>query len=242
MRVAGRVGHHCEVDVVELAEAQEFRLAGKELQLALLPELVAVLDLDVLLRRHGDEGDAAAEGVEDAGRLKTHANAEHHSDLRVVPAGVGRARGGVGVGVSGHEQRIELTHDADGGAGARAAFELALDAGDGDAGAALHSHLAHDAVDDGGRLLLAEAGLRVLEDGLGYANELLAAAVDLLGDAALQVFTGRHGGTPSVVNALMLWRAGRAVKGKPINRQLGLHFATLGRTSETFPGGSTIGS
>ncbi len=204
--------HHREVDVVELAEPQELGLPREKPQLALLPELVAVLDLDVLLCRDGDEGDAAAEGIEDAGGLEAHADAEHHGDLGVVPAGVRRARRGVGVWVAGHEQRIELAHDADGGAGAGAAVELPLDAGDGDARAALHAHLAHDAVDDGGRLLLAEAGLRVLEDGLRDADQLLAAAIDLLGDGPLEVITSRHGDTPSVVDGLMLWRARRAVK------------------------------
>ena len=108
------MGHHGDVHVVHDAELDELRLASQELELALAPKFVAVLDLDELLGRDGEERHAACQVFEHAGRLKAHGNGEQRTDLRVMPAGVDGVGLGVGKRVAGNDERVELSEHSDG--------------------------------------------------------------------------------------------------------------------------------
>ena len=73
-----------------------------------------VLDLDVLLGRHGEEDDPPGQLGEDARFEQAEAGAEHAADLGVVAAGVDRARDRIGLRVVRHAERVELAEDRDG--------------------------------------------------------------------------------------------------------------------------------
>ena len=133
--------------------------------------------------------------------LKSGGDAEHHPNLAVVAAGVGRAGVGVGVGMAEHDERVQFAHDADGRAGA-AALQYALEPGYADAVLVGYVHGLEVFGHQLGRLELAEAGFRVVEYGLGDADEFIAAPVDFGLRPGLEFVRGRHGGSWNVVGSL----------------------------------------
>src|SRR5262249_58553330 len=66
------------------------------------------LEIAALLRRHGEEHDAPAQLLERAGVVEGHRRAEHPRDWRIVAAGVGSARHGIGLGMAADDERVEL--------------------------------------------------------------------------------------------------------------------------------------
>ena len=57
---AGGMYHHCQVNVIKLAQLDKFGFAAQELNLAVAPQGVPVLNFDVFLRRHRNQCDSAA--------------------------------------------------------------------------------------------------------------------------------------------------------------------------------------
>ena len=85
------VDHHRQVDVVEVAEAQQLALAAEELQAARPDLLESPLEVAALLGRHREEHDPAGEVLQRPALDQTERGAEESRHLRVVAAGVGRA-------------------------------------------------------------------------------------------------------------------------------------------------------
>ena len=192
LRVPGSrdgVGHHGHVNVVQLAQPDELGLAAQELNAARPAQLVPVLDLDVLLGGHGEQGDAARQGLHDPRGLQAHGRRDHRADLAVVAAGVGRARGRVGVGVAGHDQGVELAHDGHGGA-SPPGVQHRSGTSQRDAPLDRNAQRGQLVGDDPCRALLPESGLRVIEDVLRYPHGLTAPAVDLRAGEGLQLISG----------------------------------------------------
>ena len=109
----GAVLHDADVDIIKLAEANEFLLSAEEPELSLFPEFVAIGDLHILLGRNAHEDDVAVELLHQAGVVQRVGDRRDGSELRVVAAGVDGAGRRIGVGMVGHQDRVELTHDGD---------------------------------------------------------------------------------------------------------------------------------
>ena len=173
-----RVGHHRQVDVVQRTETYELRLPSQKLDLPRTPQLVTVLYVDILLGRHGHERDASREVSQDAGRLEPDGHTQHHADLGMVPAGVGRSSLRVLERVPRDPQRVQLAHDPDRRA-RRAALQGRLQAGQGDTLLVPDAVAAEAVRDQAGGLPLQEPGLRAPEDGLGRADQIVPVTIDL---------------------------------------------------------------
>mgnify|MGYP003707750689 CR=1 FL=1 len=65
----GRMDHHRHVHVVQGTSLNELRLASQKLDPALPPQLIPVLDIDVLLGWDGYERDPPRQVLDDAGVL-----------------------------------------------------------------------------------------------------------------------------------------------------------------------------
>ena len=190
--VAGGVHHHRQVDVVELAKPDHLRFAAEKFNLALLPQPVPVFDFDVFLGGDSHEHQAAAEGGEHVRLHQGHGGPQHHGYLAMVPAGVGRSRLRVGMGVLVHDQRVQLSQDGQGGA-CRASNQVGADPGDGQPRPERNAHLGEGPGHQVCSLGLAEPRLRVFQDGLGQADDFVGPVIDFLEDPPLQVFFGRRG-------------------------------------------------
>src|SRR5207253_7345176 len=75
--VRADMDHHRHVDVVEMALGDEFGLAQEELDLALFLAAQALLDIDELLGRDGEEYELAGEMLGRADGGEAHRDAEH---------------------------------------------------------------------------------------------------------------------------------------------------------------------
>ena len=165
--LAVRVAADADVDVLHVAEADELLLATEELELLLLPEVVPVVDLEVLLGGDGEEGDVAVEFAHDV--VEAEASAEHRRHLGVVTAAVGCAGDGVALGVVGDADRVELTDDADDGP-LPLLLEVRLRARDPYLGLVGPAHLLVLLLRELGGLPLLEAELGLLPDRLADAR------------------------------------------------------------------------
>ena len=106
-----RVDHHGQVHVVKVSQPQELGLAFQEFELP-QPRLVdPPLDIAVLLGGDGEEDDAPGQGPHRLRLDEPHGRSEQAGDLRVVAAGVGRARCRIGEGMVAHDQPVELTQE-----------------------------------------------------------------------------------------------------------------------------------
>ena len=176
--VARGVGHHGDVHVVQGPGTDELGLASEKLNPALPSQVVAILYLDVLLGGHGHQGDAPGEVLQDSRGHEARRDPQHHADLAVVAAGVGRVGIGVRMGMADNLEGVQLAHDGYGGAGG-APVQHPLQTGDGDAALVRDAHVPKSLGHQPGGLLLAEARLRVGEDRLGGPDKLVAAPVYL---------------------------------------------------------------
>ena len=120
------------IHVVQGPGTDELGFASEELNPALPSQLVAVLYLDVLLSRDRHQGDAPGEVLQDSRRHEARRDPQHHADLAVVAAGVGRVGIGVRVGMADNLEGVQLAHDGYGRAGG-APVQHPLQTGDGDA-------------------------------------------------------------------------------------------------------------
>jgi len=184
-RLRLRVHHHGDVDVVEVADLDQFLLAAQVGDLASVGQPEPVLDLQELLGRRAEEVDLAGERARHTRAHQADGGAQHARHLDVVAALVRGAGDGVAHGRVSSHHRIELAHDADGRPLGRA-LEHAVDAGDGQA-------LAHRQAQPGKRVThhfrgldLFVAQLGVVEHGLGDADDVIAAPVDFGAHSLLQ--------------------------------------------------------
>ena len=183
-----------EVDVVEVAEAQQLRLAAEELDAARPRLLHAPLHVAVLLGGHREEDHAAGQVLEGARLEQAHRGAEQPRDLRVVAARVRGARLRIGHRMAGHHQAVELAEQGEGRAvlGAR---RLGAHAGQGQPAARLEAELAEGLLDQPRGLELLEAELGLAPDALAERDDALRVAVDggadgLLEDSVVWSVTG----------------------------------------------------
>src|SRR5919106_2581870 len=79
--VAGGVHHHGQVNVIELTQLDQFRLAAQELDFTFPSQAVPVLNLDVLFGGHGHQYDATAEVRQYVRMHQSYGGAHHHADL-----------------------------------------------------------------------------------------------------------------------------------------------------------------
>ena len=117
-------------------------LPKQELDLAALLAAQALLDIDELLGRDGEEDQFAGEVLGGADRREAHRDPEHAGDLGVVAAAVRRAGVRIGERMVGGPQAVEFADDGEARARALAA-QAALDPGQGQAGLRLEPERAH---------------------------------------------------------------------------------------------------
>ena len=103
LRPRGRVDHHGQVHVVEVAETHELGLAPEELELARAGLIHPPLDVAVLLGGHGEKHNTSREMIGRVGVEQPHGGAEEAGHLGVVTARVGRPRLAIGEGMAGHD-------------------------------------------------------------------------------------------------------------------------------------------
>ncbi len=107
-----------------------------------------------------------------------HRRAEHSRDLRIVPAGVGRAGLRIRHRMAHHHEGVELAEERQGGPVARAPGGIGPHAGEGQAGARGQSHPLEGLGDELRGLELLEPELGLPPDGLPERDDLLPAPVD----------------------------------------------------------------
>ena len=106
--------HKCDINVIEISAVKEFALAAEILYLALSFELASVFDFKQLLCRDCAELDLAGKSVKHSGLLERCRNTDECRALRIVTAGMHRARLGVSFGVGGADYRIKLAENKQG--------------------------------------------------------------------------------------------------------------------------------
>ena len=176
------VHHDRDVHIIELAEAHQLALAAEELQLPLLLEAGAVVDLDILLGGDGEEDQFAGEVVNRAALDDARRGGEHPGDLAVVAAAVRRAGLRVGVRVIEDDDAVQFAHDADRRAGPPA-VEHRLDAGDAEIGAIGEAEAVEVGGDALGRVDFLEAEFGVRVDRVTDRVDGIAVRLDGGGDA-----------------------------------------------------------
>ena len=191
-RVGLGVEHHRQVHVVEMAEPNELRLAGEELDLVARLALHALVDVDHLFGRNREEHQRTAELRQHHGGQEPHGGAHHPGHLRVVAAGVGRAGAGIGMGVVRHPERVQLAQNGQGGAGT-AAVLTALDAGDGQTLLRIEPELPEPRGHELRGPDLVEPRLRVPENRFAEIDDFPSAGIDDPAGFGLEFLPGGHG-------------------------------------------------
>ena len=176
--IAGGMAHHCQVNVVELPQANQFLLAAHKLQLLLFPELQPAGYFDELLGRHRKRNQLAGQLFQDFRLGQPMDSTQHHPNLAVVAAGVGGAGFCVGMGMLIDNQGVQFANQGHAGAGAAATGNLSLDAGQGQAGPVVDAQGIKLVSYQLGCLGLAESGFRVVQDLAGYADNIGPVAVN----------------------------------------------------------------
>src|SRR5438034_107562 len=118
---------------------------------------------------------------------QAYRRAEHAGDLRVVAAGVRRARARVALRMARHDQRVQLAEHGERRPVAAPATGVGPHTGQREARPRDQSELLERVLDEPGRLDLLEPELGVAPDLLAQPDDLLAAAVDGLVDPLLQL-------------------------------------------------------
>src|SRR5215470_10432617 len=116
---------------------------------------------------------------------------QHARHLRVVAAGVRRARLRICHRMPGHHEPVELAQQREGGA-VRLSARLAAYAGDGESALGPETDLPHGLLDQLRGLELLEAELGAFPDRLADGDDLLAVPIDGLADCALDVVQCGH--------------------------------------------------
>ena len=178
------VDHHGNVDVVERAQPHHLGLAAQKLELALFAEREALLELDVLLGRHGHQGHPSGQIGRDLAQCQ--ASAEHRRDLRVVAAGVDRPGALVTLRVLPAQSESSSPSTATVGPGCAAVSNLGASAGQGDAVLVWQAEAVEPFMNQTGSAVLFEAQLGLVKDRAGKLLELVGVRVDGLAHARLE--------------------------------------------------------
>ena len=188
---AGGVQHHRQMHVIEFSEPDEFRLAAEELNLAVAPQPVPVLNLDVFLGRRCHCYDAPAQMRQHVIPHQGHGCAQHQGNLAVMPAGVGRAGCRVGVGMFVDNQAVQLPDDGHCRALA-AAQDFPPHSGHCQPGTERHAHCGELFPYQSGSFEFAKPGLRVGQNLLRNADQLVGPPVNFGKRPVLQISGRRH--------------------------------------------------
>ena len=186
------MNHHGQVHVVEVAQPQHLRLAAEELELAGARLAHAPGNVAVLLGRHRDERHAAGQLIGDPGIHQAHRAAQEPRHLGVVATRVSGAGLGIGFGMAGHDERVELAEQRERGPRARAAPQVGAYPGDGEAGLGLESQRAQHLFGELRRLELLEAQLGVAANLLAQLHDLVAPPIDRLPHPPLELVPGHR--------------------------------------------------
>ena len=127
--IGRRVYHKGRVDAVQIPAVEEFHLAAEVSDDALLPQPLAVSELQQFLRRDGQKAHLAGEVFCDLRVAHRRRDAKQRRALRMVPAGVDIARLGRAFRVVGADEAVHLAEDGDVRAGA-AGVKVGIEPGD----------------------------------------------------------------------------------------------------------------
>ena len=108
--------HKGQINAVKQTAGQEFRLAAKIPDLAFRAKLTAVLDFQQFLRRNSTQADSAAQAIQRAGFFQGSRYADQRGALRIVAAGVNRARYRVRLGMVGADDGVQFAQNQQFGA------------------------------------------------------------------------------------------------------------------------------
>ena len=103
-----RVDHHRHIDVVELAQTDELRLAAQIGDRALVAHLLAAVDLDELFRGNGHQRHGTVELLHDAASDQRRRRGQHDRRLKIVPAAVRSAVERIGLRVVAANDAVEF--------------------------------------------------------------------------------------------------------------------------------------
>jgi hypothetical protein len=131
--------HHGEIDVVEVAEADQLRLAPEQLDPSGSGLGQAPLEIAAFLGRDGEEHHAPGQVIDGLRIHEGHGRSQHRGDLGVVAAGMDGARRCLRLGMPYHDQRVQLAQEREGRAVAAPASQLGPDARQGKSGARLET-------------------------------------------------------------------------------------------------------
>src|SRR6266849_1974424 len=191
------VDHHGQVDVVQVAEAQQLALSAQELEAPRANLVEAPFEVAALFGGDGHERHAAREAVHGSGPHEADRRAHKPRDLGVVATRVDRAGGPIRLRMSSNHERIELSHERKRGAGSRATGGIGPHARDREPGPRGEAELAKLCLHQRRRPQLLEAELWVAPDRLPDGDDLVGMALDRFVDTVLELFPGH--GLPSVI-------------------------------------------
>ena len=166
------MNHNRHIHIVKMPVCDQFGLATQKAQFSLFDQIQPVFDLHKFLCGHGKKHDPAREIACHAGIDHAHHRAHQPRDLRVVPTRMRRARLRIGLGMIGHQERIEFADQRDRRAW-RAALQNALHARNRQLGLAQHAKFIH-------RLRHQLGGFKFLKPQFGICHNALANATNLI--------------------------------------------------------------
>src|SRR5262245_59310982 len=178
-----------------MSQAQELALAPEELEPPLAGLLETPLEVAAFLGRNGHQRDAAGQVLEGLGGQKSDRRADQPRDLRVVTAGVRRARLWIGLGMAGDDQRVELAQERARRSRPLPARDVGPHARERQARARRQAELLQLRLDQRRRPRLLEAELRMAPDRFTDLDDLVGVALDRLVGASLQLVS-RHVSPP----------------------------------------------
>ena len=181
------VDHHRQVDVVQVAQTQQLALAAEEFESPFANLVEPPLEVAAFLGRDGHQGETASQMLERPGRHETDRGADQARDLSVVAAGVNRARRGIGLGMAGDNERVELAQERERRPWSLAAGHVGAHAREGEPGPRRQTELAKLRLDEGRGSRLLEAELRVAADRFSDLDDLIGVALDRLVDGSLEL-------------------------------------------------------
>ena len=187
--IAGGMAHHGHVHVIKFAEADKLLLPAHKLKLSFLPQLQSPGYFDKFFGRHCERHQLAAQFREDFGLRQAADCAQHHTDLAVVTAGVGGAGFLVGVGMFVNYERVQLPNNRHPGARPPTGGNMALNAGHSQATPVTNAHFVKLVGNKLGSLILAEAGLRVIQNLARNTDKFVAVPVNGGASPLLQFFS-----------------------------------------------------
>ena len=164
--------HHRQIDVVEVAEPKEFRLATKKLKPAGLNLACTPADLDVFLSRYREQHQTTGHSVH---------------GLRIHQAHCGVVERTFGLRMTGDNQRIKLAEQRECWTVADSPGKISAHAGQGKTSLRLEPKLAESPLNHAGSLHFLETEFGVPADVLANRYDFIAPAFDRIEYTSLQL-------------------------------------------------------